>query len=738
LSKKKQSLRYQDPYLARERARYDHPLPSRELILDVLRRQGVPLSFDELVDQLEVDKHEQEPFTRRLQAMEREGQLMRNRKGAICMPDKLHLIKGTVEGHPDGFGFLIPDEGVEGDVFLGPKEMHKVLHGDRVLVRPTGVDRRGRREGAVVEVLQRANQRVVGRLFVEHGVRFVVAENKRISQDILVAPDGDFGAQPGQVVTVELVSQPAEHGEPIGRVVEVLGQYADPGMEIEIALRKHQLPFMWSEATDAAAKKLPKRVRKTDLDGRIDLREVPLVTIDGETAKDFDDAVFCEPQGKGFRLIVAIADVSHYVSPGDPLDLDARERGNSVYFPRRVIPMLPEALSNELCSLKPAVDRLCMACDMSIDAKGDIKRYEFFEAVMHSHARLTYTQVAAMLAGEEFEENREHLGLKPHLEDLHRLFKVFLGAREKRGAIEFETVETELEFDPQGKIASIRALERNDAHRLIEECMLAANVCASDFLQQREHPTLYRVHAGPNPEKLPGLREFLGEFGLQLGGGEEPKARDYAKLIDKVKGRADAQLIQTVMLRSLMQAVYSPENLGHFGLAYEAYAHFTSPIRRYPDLLVHRSIKAALTDKKYDPGNWKELGAQCSRTERRADEASRDVTNWLKCYFMREHVGETFSGTISGVASFGVFVTLLEVFVEGMVHVSELGADYFQFDAVRHRLLGERTARQYRLGDKIDVRLARVDLDQAKLEFLLAEEPTGGRRPARHLRRASH
>jgi ribonuclease R len=723
LSKKKATLRNQDPHLAREQTRYENPLPSREFILEVLVKEGVPLSRDRLGELLEIHESEDDMFNRRLQAMEREGQIMRNRKGAICIPDKLDLIKGTVQGHPDGYGFVIRESGGD-DLFLDGKEMRKVLHGDKVMVRIVGLDRRGRPEGAIVEILQHVNQRLIGRLFVEHGVNYVVAEDKRISQDILIAPGSESDAKPGQVVMVELINHPSLHSEAVGRIVEVVGNYADSGMEIEIALRKHQLPFLWSPEIEAIAKKLPKKVLKKDLTAdRIDLRDLPLVTIDGETAKDFDDAVYCEKQGKGFRLIVAIADVSHYVKEGEALDRDARSRGTSVYFPRRVIPMLPEELSNGLCSLNPAVDRLCVACDMIVTPTGEVKKYEFYPAVMHSHARFTYTEVAAMLENPKGETATKHAALLDPVQRLYALFKVLLKTREKRGAIDFETTETQLIFDDVGKISAIVPVVRNDAHRLIEECMLAANVCAADFLAKNEHPALYRVHAGPNPEKLESLREFLREFGLGLTGGDEPKASDYAKLLATVKIRPDFQLIQTVMLRSLMQAVYSPDNLGHFGLAYPAYAHFTSPIRRYPDLVIHRSIKAVLKGERYQPGNWKELGVACSQTERRADEASRDVLAWLKCYYMQDRVGEEFIGTVSAVTGFGLFVALTDLYVEGLVHISELGSDYFHFDQAKHQLLGERTGKRYRLSDRIRVRLVRVDLETSKIDFVLAEQP---------------
>ena len=728
-ARKPAGLRLADPFLAREQQRYEQPLPSREWILSVLKDEGVPVEPEQLSTLLEIRPDEEDPFTRRLNAMERDGQIMRNRRGALCMVEKLGLIRGRVVGHPDGFGFLVPEEDDGGgDLFLSPWEMSKVFHGDRVMARAAGVDRRGRREGAIVEVLERAHTRVVGRLHEEHGVCYLVPEDRRLNHDILVPHDACNGARSGQVVVAEIIEQPDRHVKPVGRIVEVLGNYADPGMEVEIALRKHELPHVFPPAAEAVAKKLPPVVRKSDWKEHEDLTRLALVTIDGETAKDFDDAVYCEREGKGFRLWVAIADVSHYVKPGDALDLEATERGNSVYFPRRVIPMLPEALSNGLCSLNPEVERLALVCEMAIGPRGDIKDYRFYPAVMFSHARLTYTTVAAVLADPNIftqaggEHARRHRELVPHLENLNALFRVLVGARERRGAIDFESSETRMDFDEKGKITAITPVERNDAHRLIEECMLAANVCASDFLQSHEHPALYRIHEGPTPEKLKALRQFLREFGLQLGGGDDPHARDYAKLLTEIRGRPDYQLLQTVLLRSLRQALYSPENVGHFGLAYEAYTHFTSPIRRYPDLLVHRAIKAVLLGQAYDPGDWAALGRHCSETERRADDATRDVEAWLKAYYMRDRVGERFTGTISGVAAFGVFVALDGVYVEGMVHVSELGNDYFQYDAARHQMIGERTHQRYRLGDRIEVKLVRADLETTRLDFVLADK----------------
>ncbi|RLJ62857.1 RNAse R [Sulfurisoma sediminicola] len=724
-------IRRADPMFEREIATYEHPLPSREYVLQMLAEQGVPIPFERICELLDVADFELAHFSRRLGAMARDGQLLQNRRGDWLIPDKADLIRGRVEGHADGFGFLVPDDG-GADLFLSTKEMDKVLHGDHAIARVVGTDRKGRPEGKIVEVTERANSSLVGRVFEEHGVWYVVAENKRISQDILIAPPakGERKAlkpADGQVVMIEIIEQPSKQKQPIGRIIEILGNYADPGMEIEIALRKHELPFEFSKEVLAEAKKLPDEVRKSDWKGREDVTALPLVTIDSETARDFDDAVYCERQGKGYRLVVAIADVSHYVEAGSALDRDAEDRGNSVYFPRRVIPMLPEKLSNGLCSLNAQVHRLCMVCDMTISAGGDIKGYRFYPAVMWSHARLTYTEVAAALYDKDAAARDKLDALLPHLENLDALFRVLVKARAKRGAIDFETIETRMVFDDNGKISRIEPYERNDAHRLIEECMLAANVCASDYLHESKHPALYRVHEGPTPERLEKLRDFLGTFGLQLGGGDEPHAKDYAALLEKLQGRPDKQLLQTVMLRSLRQAIYSPDNVGHFGLAYESYTHFTSPIRRYPDLLIHRSIKSALKGRRYElrdggaGGDWEQIGLHCSQTERRADEATRDVDAWLKCYYMQDRIGEEFAGSISSVVPFGIFVALDDVFVEGLVHVSELGADYFHFDDKAHAMVGERSGRRFRLSDRVRIQLVRVDMEQNKIDFRLVE-----------------
>jgi ribonuclease R len=682
-------------------------------IREALNRAGAPLTARELAERLDIKKRERRAFDEALAALERAGEVVENRAGALLVAKRIALVAGRIEGHPDGHGFLVPDEGGP-PVFLPPAEMREVMHGDRAAVRVGGRDHRGRPLGAVVEVLERAKRRIVGRMHSEHGVLFLVPEDRRIAHDILVPPAEAGRARAGEIVTVDLVAPPSRHAQPIGRVAEVLGHHADPGMEIEIAVRKFDLPHEFSRRALAQAKATPDSVRDEDLKGRRDLRDLAFVTIDGETAKDFDDAVFCrrEPIGgkQGFRLWVAIADVSH-VRHGDALDLEAQARGTSVYFPRRVIPMLPEKLSNGICSLNPSVDRLAMVCEMSVTSKGEVTRYEFYPAVFRSDARLTYTQVWGWLSGRKAPE---------HLMTLYEAFKVLLEARNRRGAIDFETVETRMIFDSRGKIERIVAEPRNDAHRLIEECMLAANVCAGNFLAEHAQPALYRVHDVPSADKVAALRDFLAELGLALPGGEIPRPRDYAQLLEKIRKRPDFELLQTILLRSLKQAVYSPNNVGHFGLAFDSYVHFTSPIRRYPDLLVHRAIKAVLSKRKYDGVDWEALGRHCSETERRADDASRDVEMWLKCYYMRDHVGGAFSGTITGVVPFGLFVTLDDYFVDGLVHISELGRDYFQYDAAHHALIGERTAKRFRLADRMTVKLVRVDLDQRKIDLVPA------------------
>lgn len=720
------NLREKDPFLSREKQRYEHPLPSREWIIELLERKGVPSKIESLARELSITEDEYVFFERRLKAMARDGQVLINRRGAVCAADKLDLVKCRVEAHKDGFGFAVPlTPAKDGDFVLYERQMRGIMHGDIVTVRPAGMDRRGRREGTVLDIVERAQSKVVGRFYMDRGVAILEPEDKRLNQSIVLEPDGvaRFKPESGQVIVGEIEVYPEQNRPAVAKIIEVLGDYADSGMEIEIAVRKHHLPHQFSEACAKAVKKIPDHVRKSDLKGRVDLRDLPLVTIDGETARDFDDAVFAEKIGRNYRLVVAIADVSHYVRPDDAIDTDAQERSTSVYFPRRVIPMLPENLSNGICSLNPNVERLCMVCDMTVTYAGNVKEYQFYPAVMRSHARLTYNQVWKWLSdgiGHPF---------KTQIDTLYKLFKVLQKKRLARGAVEFESIETQMLFDGNGKIEKIVPVVRNDAHKLIEECMLAANVCAADFLLKNKHTALFRNHLGPTPEKLAALREQLGLLGLQLGGGDNPSPKDYAALAGQFKGRPDAELLQVMMLRSMRQAVYEPHCEGHFGLAYEAYAHFTSPIRRYPDLTVHRAIKAILNGQNYEPGkSWQALGVHTSFCERRADDAARDVENWLKTYYMRDKVGEIFEGKISGVANFGIFVTLDDIYIDGLVHISDLGEDYFNFRPEIMAIEGERSGIRFNMGDRVAVRVARADLDDGKIDFVLIAGGSGRRR----------
>ncbi len=685
-------------------------------------------------------------------------------------------IEGSVQGHRDGHGFVIRDDG-QSDIFLPPNEMRAVLHKDRVRARIVRQDRRGRPEGRVVEIIERPPQPIIGRLLQESGVWIVAPEDKRYGQDILI-PGGALAlAKPGQVVVVELTEPPALFGQPVGRITEVLGEVDDPGMEIEIAVRKYGVPHEFSEDCLAEAGALPDKVRAQDKKQRIDLTDVPLVTIDGEDARDFDDAVYCEPakvgRAKGWRLLVAIADVSHYVQTGSAIDIDAYDRATSVYFPRRVIPMLPEKLSNGLCSLNPEVERLCMVCDMLVTAKGEVHAYQFYPAVMFSHARFTYTEVAAILANTRGPEAAKRKERVPDLLNLHDVYRALLLARRERGAVDFETTETQIVCDENGRIEKIVPRTRNDAHKLIEEAMLAANVCSADFIAQGKQHGLFRVHEGPTPEKQDTLRNYLKAMAVGLSISENPQPSEFQAIAEATKDRPDAQQIHTMLLRSMQQAIYTPINSGHFGLAFDAYTHFTSPIRRYPDLLVHRVIKAILGNTKYrlpllptpgeahaklskrlasrvaPPGKtprkketgaalaetqaWEAAGLHCSANERRADEASRDVEAWLKCKYMREHLGEEYGGVVSSATSFGIFVTLDAMYVEGLVHITELGGEYFKFDEARQELRGERSGIRYAIGTRVRVQVCRVDLDGRRIDFRLVNEgdALGAARPAR-------
>jgi ribonuclease R len=719
--------RQADPQATQEARRYGNPLPSRHFLIELLADVTAPLAADRLATLLGLDDAEREGLRTRLGAMVRDGQLVRDRRGAYGLAERMHLVRGRISAHRDGFGFLLPEDGSD-DLFLAPRQMRTLMHGDRVLARVAGIDHRGRREGALVEVLERQHTTVVGRFFVDGDLSWVHPEDKRLPQDVLVnAPDRGEAVQ-GQMVVVEITAYPEKRQPAVGRIVEVLGEHMAPGMEIDVAIRAHELPVEWPVEVLAEADALPDTVPATAKAGRVDLTGVPLVTIDGIDARDFDDAVFAEPTDGGWRVLVAIADVSAYVTPGSALDREAQARGNSVYFPGRVLPMLPEALSNGLCSLNPKVDRLCLVCEMQITQDGKVKRAKFLRGVMHSAARLTYDQVYAWVWQGEAKKKQLEAPYWNSLQALADVYRALASQRRRRGAIDFETVETRIEFGAERKIERIVPVERNDAHKLIEECMIAANISAARYLKRHKLPLLYRVHGGPGADKLANLHTFLGALGLGLGGGEQPTPLDYARLLEQVEGRPDAELIQTVLLRSLKQAVYHPENNGHFGLALEAYAHFTSPIRRYPDLLVHRAIAHHLAGGRadtfpYDTPRLVDAGEHCSMTERRADEATRDAVSWLKCEYMLDKVGQEFDGLVSAVTSFGLFVELAGVHVEGLIHVTAMPGDYYRFDPAHHRLDGERTGRRFRLGMPLRVKVAAVNLDERKIDFELVGMP---------------
>lgn len=718
-----------DPNYQQELEKYENPIPSREFILQIIREFDAPMSREALWAAFHLDDEDRrEALRRRLRAMENDGQLVFTKRKCYALPEKMDLLKGTVIGHRDGYGFLQ----VEGsdDWFIPNNQMSRVIHGDFVLAQPNGTDRRGRKEVRIVRVLEARKKQVVGRFFTESGIHYVVPDDSRLNFDIVILPDHRLGARMGQVVVVELQERKTPFSRPVGIITEILGDNLAPGMEVEIALRNHDIPHVWSEGVEKQIRQFGEEVPEEAKLGRIDLRNLPLVTIDGESARDFDDAVFCQAEENGWRLWVAIADVSYYVRPKTALDIEAQQRGNSVYFPNRVIPMLPEVLSNGLCSLNPQVDRLCLVAEIKVSKQGELQNYRFYEAVMNSHARLTYTKVWQILQGDEALRER-YFYLVPHLENLHQMYQALLGARQGRGAIEFETVENQFIFNPQGRIERIEPVIRNDAHKIIEECMILANIAAARFVEEANEPALFRIHAQPSEEKLTSFRTFLKECGLFLGGGLRPTPKDYAALLAQVQERPDRELIQTMLLRSLKQAVYSPDNEGHFGLALSEYAHFTSPIRRYPDLLLHRAIKYLLAKQQgakrhytdnggyhYQLDDMDQFGEKCSATERRADDATREVADWLKCEYMLDHIGDEFDGVISSVTGFGLFVKLNELLIDGLVHISNLDNGYYHFDSERQRLVGANGV-IYRLGDPLKVKVNGVNLEDKKIDFAL-------------------
>lgn len=719
-----------DPHYEREKAKYDNPVASREHLLSILKASGKPMSF---VDICLAAHAQDEPsrigIQRRLRAMEREGQIQFTKQKRYAIQKQAELIQGKILGHRDGFGFLRPDDGSP-DLYISAGQMQLFMHGDIVEARESGVDRRGKREAYINRVITPRTELIVGRFFTENEFALVVPDDSRLQHEIVIAPEHVKGARQGNVVVVEILQRPRRRVSPVGRIVEVLGEHMAPGMEIQMALRTFDIPHVWPKAVEQEVKKVSEEVKEADKQHRIDLRQLPLVTIDGEDARDFDDAVFCEPLDEGgWQLWVAIADVSHYVRIGTALDKEAVERGNSVYFPENVVPMLPEKLSNGLCSLNPDVDRLCMVCEITIGKSGKISEYQFYEAVMRSHARLTYNKVWSILQGDKdlYQRYEQHV---PHLRNLYDLFKTLKKVRSHRGAIEFETQESKFVFNAQRKIETIVPLIRNDAHKVIEECMILANVCAARFIEKHKANALFRVHDKPDQDRLTSFLSYLSEIGVEHQLSEDALPSDFSNVVGKTAARPDSELIQTMLLRSMKQAVYDGENIGHFGLALPAYAHFTSPIRRYPDLIVHRSIKAILKkqgqhvsgDKAYNEEEISQLGEQCSTSERRADDATRDVSDWLKCEFMLDHVGTTFDGVVASVTGFGLFVRIGEYHIDGLVHITSLEKDYYHFDDVRQCLVGEASGQVFRLGDAVSVQVAAVNLDERKIDLII--DPT--------------
>jgi len=712
-----------DPFYKREAEKYENPIPSREFIAEHLEELGRPASYSHFIRAFNLeDPESQEALGRRLKAMLRDGQLIENRRGSYALAKQMALVRGRVSVHKEGFGFLHPEDGSE-KIFLPPHQLRSVFHGDQVLVSISEEDSRGRRNGNIVEILERGLTQVVGRYSKEDGVAWVEPLNKHINHEVLIPPGKEGGARLGQIVVADIISYPKGRQHALGKVAEILGEHMAPGMEVDIAIHAFGLPHVWSDEVLAESEKFAKTVTESDKKGRKDLTDLPFVTIDGEDARDFDDAVYCEKNSadNSFHLYVAIADVSHYVKINTHLDQEAWNRGTSVYFPGAVIPMLPEALSNELCSLRPAVERLVLVCDMVVTQEGKVKHFSFYDAVIRSQARLTYTLVAAMLDG----KSSKQPALLPYLKALRDVYLVLKKERQIRGALNFDLPETRIIYGKGRKIKKIIPFERNFAHELIEECMLAANVSTAKFLAQAKVPFLYRVHPGPDMEKLDQLRFFLGGLGIKLPGSKQTQPGDYAKLLTMLAGRPDEHMLNMIILRSLQQAIYTPDNAGHFGLAYKEYTHFTSPIRRYPDLLNHRAIKYVLSKQKsnqypYDHAAINNSGEHCSMTERRADDATRDAIGWLKCEYMLDKVGKTYDGVISGVMNFGVFVELKEVYVEGLIHITSLQNDYYRFDPVRHCLEGKRTRKCYRIGDQVRIVVARVDLDSRQIDFALA------------------
>lgn len=741
---KKDHDKEKDPHSEREAQKYEIPIPSREYIIATLDQfDGMPVKRRALIKHFELEDPDlQEALRRRLKAMVRDGQLVKTNQGFI-KTTHAESCEGIIVIEREGEGYLHTESGQK--VQLSSQSLRGYYDGDRVEAQILMMESAQRARGRVIRILEAVTPLVVGRFIKNQDIYEVIPFDRKYTHNIIVPKEHRFEAKSGDIVQLEILRDEKYrfHRESVGKVIEVLGDLSHPGIEVKIALRKFDIPHVFSKAVLSESEQFGDTVKVKD--ERTDLRKLSLVTIDGEDAKDFDDAVYCEKDKEGgHRLWVAIADVSHYVKPHSALDKEALNRGNSTYFPGSVVPMLPEALSNGLCSLKPNVDRLCVVCEMHVDESGEITDFSFYRAVMCSKARLTYTEVAEVIKGNAT-LREQYAALLPSLEALHNLYQIFHSARRKRGAIDFDTTETRILFDHRGKIKSIIPQVRNVAHKMIEESMLAANICAAKYIQKHKKPSLYRIHDTPPSDKLLALRQFLAELGLDLSGGDKPHAKDFAKLVERVSSREDSHLIETVMLRSLSQAQYSPKNIGHFGLAYPVYTHFTSPIRRYPDLIVHRTIidiinhqKRTLVDKITATNKVKSLtleecekiGLKCSETERRSDDATRDASLALKCHFMEDKVEQHFHGVISGVTSFGIFVELKDIYVEGLVHVTGLGNEYFEFDATHHRMIGERTKTVYRLGDPLEVRVVRVDSETKRIDFELLYPPKSTKKPS--------
>lgn len=700
---------------------YKHPVPSRNSLLDYLEDVGRPVKAEKMMADLGLKgQRTRHLLVDRLHEMVRAGQIIENRRKEFCLTAKLDLVTGTVSGHRDGFGFVIRDDGGGDDVYLSAREMRSVFDGDRVAIKIIGKDRRGKPEGELVEVLKRGIREVAGQFIRERGIGLVIPDNQRMSHRVLIAKGESGRAKPGQIVVAEILDYPSQHTQATGRVVRVVGDPKQKGIATDIAIESHAIPTHWPKEVKEEIKEYGKSVPTAAKKGRVDLRNVDLLTIDGADARDFDDAVYCERDGDGWRLLVAIADVAHYVQQGTALDKQAITRGTSVYFPDRVVPMLPEVLSNGLCSLNPKVDRLCMVCEMRVTPNGKVSSSKFIEGVMRSSARLTYSEVGDFLEGRS--NDTVPKALHKVVRELHELYKAFAKARRRRGAIELDIPQTQFELGKKGEIVGIRAVHRNDAHRLIEECMIAANVEAAKFIAKHRIPGLYRVHPKPDAERFDELRLYLVSLGLKVPHSEHVNSKQFNQLLEQVKDRPDSAAISMSMLRSLTHAEYTPTNIGHFGLGLDAYAHFTSPIRRYPDLLVHRAIRHIVRGGKpgrysYSPGDMERLGNMTSAYERRAEDATRDVEAWLKCEFMENKVGEEFDGVVTGVTNFGLFVQITELQIDGLVHVTSLANDYYHYESGTQRLVGERTGKAYSLGESMRVRVHRVDLDSRKIDF---------------------